>query len=1056
LGKRIFTIAPGAPFLKTFAAALVEGRIVEGYSARLGPLELSDATIYVPTRRAARALASELARAIGRPTMLLPRILPLGALEEMETGLLMDEAGPESDYNPALAEAAGEIERRMRLTELTLTWARNLSHAIVSVDERGRYECDERESFLVATSAADAWNLSEELARLIDELIIEDVAWDRLDPRALPELLPELDSYWCITLDFLTIAIKGWPKILAERGLVDKARRQVALIDAQCRRLEEGVFAGPIVAIGSTGTNRATARLLAAIARVPNGAIVLPGLDLDLDARAWSMIAGDRKRNIEASFTHPQSGLSRLLGILNVRRDEVLSLCAGAPDLAKRGKFVSEALRPAEATDGWTFYREAVDAREIGAALEGVCLIEAADEREEALALAIAMRHALETPCETAALVTPDRKLARRVRAELQRWGVDAEDSAGEPLSVRPIGALARLFIDCAKSKMAAADLAALFAHPLFRLGFSRDDIAHLGALIEIGLLRSSYATGGLAARILDDCSSLIAAVKEESNGSHAHPAKKHISDEEWARIEGLLARLATLFSPLMATNCNQGLEQWVAAHRVAVEKATECADDDVDNEGDEALDALFDELAHNASEKFGFDINAYGHFFAGIAREVILREVRHADSRLQILGLLEARLIDADIVLLGGLDETVWPPQPRTDAFLNRPMRAALGLSPPERKLGQTAHDLAQAMGKRKVILSRACKRDGTPMVASRFLQRMAALGGEAWKACRARGDFYLRLARQIDRPPPHLLPSERPLPKPPLSLRPTRLSVTQIETLRRDPYAIYAEKILQLKELDPLGGPIGAAEKGVAIHMALARYVEKYPAGPLPPEADAELCALLRKTFAAQLQDAAFAVLQWPRLQKMIAFYLGFEGRRRDNIAAIKTERSGVLAIPLADGSVFGLTARADRIELNKDGSVTLVDYKTGEVPPKNEILDGFAPQLTLEAAMALRGAFDLGSRCETAEALYLKLGGPEGGKEVSLDFARNNASFMDAVDAHYKGLIKLLNKFRDEATAYPPRPFPELAKRYNAYDHLARVKEWSRGGEAEEGGA
>jgi ATP-dependent helicase/nuclease subunit B len=124
------------------------------------------------------------------------------------------------------------------------------------------------------------------------------------------------------------------------------------------------------------------------------------------------------------------------------------------------------------------------------------------------------------------------------------------------------------------------------------------------------------------------------------------------------------------------------------------------------------------------------FDVESYGLFFAAVAREIILREATRAHPRLQILGLLEARLIDVDVILLGGLDETVWPPQARTDAFLNRPMRAALGLSPPERKLGQTAHDFAQAMGKGKVILSRARKRDGAPVVASRLLQRMAALG--------------------------------------------------------------------------------------------------------------------------------------------------------------------------------------------------------------------------------------------------------------------------------------------------------------------------------------
>ncbi len=1051
MGKRVFTIAPGAPFLESFVAALFEGRIVEAYSARLGPLELSDATIYVPTRRAARALAGELARALGRPAMLLPRILPLGALEEAETGLLANNEGLDDTYEPGVPEAAEELVRRILLAELILKWARRLPHAIVSVDAAGNCEFDPQESFLVAPTPAAAWHLSGELANLIDELIIEDVAWKRLDPLALPEL----DKYWRITLEFLNIAIKEWPKIVEELGLVDKARRQVALIDTQCHRLEQGMLKGPVVAIGSTGTNRATARLLAAIAQAPNGAIVLPGLDLDLDARAWSLIAGDAKCDSSASFTHPQSALSRLLEFLQISRNEVTSLGTVTPGLTQRGRLVSEALCPAEATDGWTLFRENVDPRELCVALEGVSLIEAGDEREEALALAIAMRHTLEAPGATAALVIPDRRLARRVRAELQRWGIEAEDSAGEPLSARPIGALARLLLDCAASKMAAPDLAALFAHPLFRLGLSGDDTEHDATLLEVGLLRSCRAAGGLTGRLLDERSALITALKVESNSPYAHPAKKRISAEEWARIEELTAQLDSLFRPLMSLEGDHRLDKWVSAHRSAIEAATLCAVDDVDGEAREALDALFDDLIQCESEKLMLDIDSYGHFFAGIAREVTMRPATCARQRLQILGLLEARLIDADVMLLGGLDETVWPPKARTDAFLNRPMRAALGLTPPERRLGQTAHDFAQAMGKRKVILSRARKRDGSPTVASRFLQRLAALGGRSWEACRARGDFYLRLAQEIDRPPQNSAPCERPLPNPPIKLRPKSLCVTQIETLRRDPYAIYAEKILELKQLDPLGGSSGAAAMGSAIHAALARFAGDHPAGTLPSDSHENLTALLREALAAQLQDPAFAALQWPRLQKMITFYLGFEAARRHKITRIETECRGELDIPLADGSTFCLTARADRIELNKDGSMTLIEYKIGTVPSTNEISAGFAPQLTFEAAMALRGAFALGTQSETVEALYLRLTGKEGGKEEPVTLKKGGGSFMEVAKKHYDGLIELLNQFRNETTAYPPRPFPKFAKKYNAYDYLARVKEWSRGGEADDRG-
>ncbi|MGQ0446067.1 MAG: PD-(D/E)XK nuclease family protein, partial [Beijerinckiaceae bacterium] len=296
---------------------------------------------------------------------------------------------------------------------------------------------------------------------------------------------------------------------------------------------------------------------------------------------------------------------------------------------------------------------------------------------------------------------------------------------------------------------------------------------------------------------------------------------------------------------------------------------------------------------------------------------------------------------------------------------------------------------------------------------------------------------------------------PAERPFPRPLVEHRPKQLSVTQIETLRRDPYALYAEKILGLKELDPLGGALGAGEFGSAIHAALERFVEGHPAGPLPPDAREKLRGFLRKELAAQLQDADFAALRWPRLEKTIDFYLGFEARRRGDILAIKTEAEGALDFGLSDGSSFKLTARADRIELYANGTVTLVDYKTGTPPGMNEILVGFAPQLTLEAAMCVRGAFDLGCNSKSVEALYLKLGGTGGGEERPVNFTKMNANFMDVAETHYRGLLALLNQFRNEATAYPPRPFPKFAKRYNAYDHLARVKEWSLGGEPEGGG-
>jgi ATP-dependent helicase/nuclease subunit B len=290
--------------------------------------------------------------------------------------------------------------------------------------------------------------------------------------------------------------------------------------------------------------------------------------------------------------------------------------------------------------------------------------------------------------------------------------------------------------------------------------------------------------------------------------------------------------------------------------------------------------------------------------------------------------------------------------------------------------------------------------------------------------------------------------------MPRPPVDLRPDSLSVTRIETLRRDPYAIYAERILRLAELPPLGGAVGAAEVGSAVHAALERFVAAYPSGALPPDAREQLCALLREGLKANLMDPDFKAFQWPRFERTIEFYLGFEARRRGVIREIKTEVDGRLVIPLVDGSHFTLRARADRIELRADGGLTLVDYKTGAPPGKTEILVGFAPQLTLEAVMAGEGAFGPCAKLASIEGLYLKLGGADGGKEYPVEF-KDNGGFAEVAASHYAGLVDLLNQFRDPATPYPPRPFPKFYARFNAYDHLARVKEWSLGGEPEAAG-
>ena len=492
-------------------------------------------------------------------------------------------------------------------------------------------------------------------------------------------------------------------------------------------------------------------------------------------------------------------------------------------------------------------------------------------------------------------------------------------------------------------------------------------------------------------------------------------------------------------------------LREWLAAHRRALEGILAGPEAEPSApHGLEMLDALFDEWGGAASGGFPCALSDYAALFDAALAGVRAPPGRGGHPRLKILGLLEARLLSFDRVLMAGLDEKVWPPAVETDAFLNRPMRAELGLSAPERRVGQTAHDFVAALGAREAVISRSKKRAGEPTVASRFLLRMGAAAGEhAIKAAERRGETYLAYARALDEPEV-VAPVRRPEPRPPADLRPRSLSVTRIETLRRDPYAIYVERILWLQTLDPIERELGPRETGEAWHGALQDFAERYPSGALPPDARSDLVRFARARFALLLADPAFEGLAWPNIEKAIDFFLDFERRNRDAIAHVCVERRGETVLPLCDGQAFKLTARADRIDILRWGNATLIDYKSGSPPGAKEVKIGLAPQLTLEAAILMRGGFEGLDAMRPERALYLKLGGPDGGKERPA--GGEDANICELAERHFAELKPLLDQFADPATPYLSRPIPKFASRYEDYDHLARVKEWSlTGGDA-----
>ena len=1024
---RIFTIPPSAPFLPTLIAALLGGGL--DLPALRDPLALASATLYLPTRRACRLARDTFLDALKDDAAILPRIVAIGDIDEDEIAFAEAATGDLAAEALALPEALDGLERRLLLTRLIVKWAN-------SPDLHGQSGTP-----LVAQTPAAACVLADDLARLIDDMTTRGVPWQRLD-----ELVPDhFDQYWQQTLKFLEIARDAWPEMLRERHCIEAAQRRDALIKAEAARLSRKTD-GLVIAAGSTGSIPATAELIATIARLPHGAVVLPGLDTDLDEESWRLISGDPKKKVAAAPGHPQFAMQALLTKIGLARSAVKSLVKADG----REVLLSEAMRPAMQTDVWQ--RHATDlvfAAQADAAVSTVTVIEAANAEEEALAIAIALREAVQDG-KTATLVTPDRVLGRRVAAALMRWNIAVEDTGGDPLAETAAGIFARLTAQAAVAGLEPVTLLALLKHPLLRLGAS--DQRYATDLLERAVLRGprpSRGTAGLARAL-----NTLRAVK---NALHPSDPRKDLSEGQIGEAESLVTKLTAALAPLeKAGNGALSLLELAARHREVLAALSEHGGEQIAFTGPDGakLTAALDELATSPSAAT-LEVAAPDYvelFTAALSGRVVRRPLRPG-LRVRILGLLEARLTESDRVVLGGLVEGTWPPESRTDAWLSRPMRLDLGLDLPERRIGLTAHDFAQLLGAREVILTLAAKIGGAPTVPSRFIQRLAAVSGERWQQAVKRGETYLTWARALDHPET-VKPEPRPGPKPPLALRPKGLSVTEIEHWLRDPYTIYAKHILRLRPLDPVDAEPGAAERGTFIHAAIGEFAQTFSKS-LPADPVSELLALGRKHFS-EIEDYPEArAFWWPRFERIARWFANWEIERRAEIVTIDAEIRGQHDIQLEKGS-FRLRGIADRIERGNDGRYTIFDYKTGSARTEPQVRTGLAPQLTLEAAILRQGGFaGIPKESSVAEVAYVLVKGGEPPGDSKFIAFRDGTADSQA-DRALKKLTELAQKFESEDQAYCSLVHPMWATQYGDYDHLARVLEWTSAGEEDDDGS
>src|SRR6186713_86219 len=964
---RVFSVPVSVPLLRTVIAALVDGRLVAGFEARSNPLHLARATLYLPTRRAGRLAREIFLDELKTDAAILPRIVALGDIDEDELAFA---EGREQFSGVApldLPPRLGELERRLTLAHLVAACAKSPVSAP-----------------LVVGGPASTLALAGDLARLMDDMVTRGVAWEALD-RLVPD---QFDKYWQHSLEFLRIARKIWPEHLKEIGRIEPAERRDRLIEAEAARLTAH-HEGPVIAAGSTGSMPATAKFLNAVARLKRGAVVLPGLDTDLDEGSWQTIGGERdaqgKFTTQPASNHPQFAMHGLLDRFGIKRSDVEIL--GTPSPQGREVLVSETMRPSSATEQWHDRLAQPDVSlKISGGMAKLAVVEAPNSEMEALAIAVAMREARHLN-KSAALVTPDRALARRVMAALKRWNLEFDDSGGDALTDTSAGIFARLAAEAAANGLAPPTLLALLKHPLCRLGGAPAAFKDAVEVLELTLLRGTRppaGSGGLAHDFARFRQELTRLRNQQTSSLHRSEPRAGLGDDELDQAQALITALQKALAPLEIVGAAKPYDfaELALRHRemlIALSSDQSGIAIVFEDAQGAALAAAFDDLlAEQKPSGLMVQLGDYPDVFQTAYADRMVRRGESASAQLHIFGQLEARLTESDRVILGGLVEGVWPPAPRVDPWLSRPMRHELGLDLPERRIGLSAHDFAQLLGTDDVILTHSAKVGGAPAVASRFLHRLEAVAGEErWDEAKRAGENYVRYAAELDQPDV-IEPIKQPAPRPPVATRPTKLSVTAIEDWLRDPYTIYAKYILRLDPLDPVDMPLSAADRGSAIHGALGEFTQTF-ADALPPEPALVLRGIGEKYFAPLMERPEARALWWPRFQRIAAWFADWELARRDGIEKIAAEIRGEIKIPLDNERIFTLSARADRIEQRGDGSFAILDYKTGQPPTGKQVRMGLSPQLTLEAAILREGGFaDIAAGGSVTELAYVRLSG------------------------------------------------------------------------------
>ncbi len=983
----VYSMPSGLPFLQTLAI---------GLRRHFGD-ELQSGLILLPTRRAVRGLGEAFVASAmedGIQAALLPRLRPLADIDPEE---------PPFEPGELVGKVRPAIDGTLRRFEM--------ARIVAAYHER---------ALDLPLDAATALVMADPLLAILDDAALEEAKLTETE--AWARLMGEAAKHFQDAATLYKIIQDYWPDRLAELDMEEPQSRKVKLLDALVSHWTDNPPDYPVVIAGSTGSLRATRRLMQLVARLPKGMVVLPGFQSTDNDETWNSI----------DEQHPQYAMKLLINGFNMDRGDVRDFTADIAGQSSSNKIrlartrvLEEALVPASRTSDWlsrigkleTDYGRVI----FDDAVKGLSLIEARSDAEEALAIALILRETLETPAKTAALVTPDQALARRVRARLARWGVEVDMSQGEPLAETEIGVFLDAVLSVSQNPEGPLEKAVIFGHKLTGLGREPEDVLAAWHKIERTAYRVEIRPGTEERE--------LGAVEIDMN----------------AALEPLIELDGQAAAPVWASALIAASEQ------IAMGPENHGSHNLWRGEAGERAAKLLEHIIVYGDNLPAVNAAGFRRLMRQLMTGIVVRPRGGTHPRLSILGPLEARMLEADVIVLGGLNEGVWPAAPSPGPFLSRGMRRDMKLSLPERRYGLAAHDFFELASNPVVYMTRSKRSETGPTVASRWVWRLktllqGAVGEDGAEARLGTANHYLAIAQKMDFvAADNVTPAEAPEPAPPADKRwmtdkGRSLSITEVKTFIRDPYSIYGKHVLGLKRLKDLGHQNGASEFGSAIHLGIENFLTDNHA-PFTPENDEALITALNEAFRIYGYAEEVIAKERARFQSVAeGLRTEMNARLADGYEQKGLEVWGEAAIPGRDFTVRG---KMDYVERGMDG-YGFVDFKTGSPAGDKEVAAGFDPQLPLAAFILRAGGLKGHKPAATSRLGYMRVKGSNDdfvykpiGKEKPID---------QLVEESVETLTKLIDQYDDPATPYRSQVRSKFTNSWSDFDDLARRDEWA----------